>query len=296
MSAKKVIRDPLWATLVGALVAAMGVSFFVFVQSGEAVPRAAAEEQPPSASVSPLIVGGTAVPNGKYPFVSYIELYRNGRPIGSCTGTLIDRDSVLTAAHCLVNTTGALVAVGVTDLTQGDQGQVIGASEPFIHPSYNGQRNEAYDAAVLSLKRPVKGIQPIKLATASQNNLETPGRKLTVAGWGLTKPKGKQTPPRMREVSVPVVSDSRANRAYASFPPRWHYFPSLAVAAGEKGKGACFGDSGGPLFDPGSLTQVGITSHGPPKNPACAMARYPAAFTEVNNPQIRNFILAAAKR
>jgi hypothetical protein len=34
----KVIGGPLWATLVGALVAAMVVSFFVFVQSGEAAP------------------------------------------------------------------------------------------------------------------------------------------------------------------------------------------------------------------------------------------------------------------
>jgi len=48
----KFIGNPLWATLVGALVAAMVVSFFVFVQSGEAGPQAA-DEQTPYASVSP---------------------------------------------------------------------------------------------------------------------------------------------------------------------------------------------------------------------------------------------------
>jgi hypothetical protein len=71
MAVDKFIRNPLWATLVGALVAAMVVSVVVFVQSGEAVPQAA-DEQTPYASVSPkspLIVGGTAVPNGKYPFM-----------------------------------------------------------------------------------------------------------------------------------------------------------------------------------------------------------------------------------
>jgi secreted trypsin-like serine protease len=96
----------------------------------------------------------------------------------------------------------------------------------------------------------------------------------------------------MREVSVPVVSDSRAKRAYQSQGLR--YLPSLDVAAGKKGKSACFGDSGGPLFDSGSRTQVGITSHGAPGG--CGRARYPAVYTEVNNPEIRDFILAAAKR
>src|SRR5215208_7506943 len=203
MTVDKFIRNPLWATLVGALVAAMGVSFFVFVQSGEAAPQAA-DEQTTYASVSPKIVGGTAVPNGKYPFMAYVELYGKGKSVWACGGTLIDRDSVLTAAHCLKNTTGAVVALGRTDLKEKNRGQVIEASRPFIHPHYEGS---GYDAGVLKLKRAVKGIKPIKLATAKQNNLETPGRKLTVAGWGLTGFNGTHPTNRLRQAQVPVVSD-----------------------------------------------------------------------------------------
>jgi secreted trypsin-like serine protease len=88
-----------------------------------------------------------------------------------------------------------------------------------------------------------------------------------------------------------VVSDSRAKQAYQSQGLK--YLPSLMVAAGKKGKSPCYGDSGGPLFDSGSRTQVGITSEGPR---SCGSTRYPAVYTEVNNPEIRNFILAAAKR
>src|SRR5687768_15167192 len=279
----------LWATLVGALVAAMMVAaaFFVFVQSGEAAPQAA-DEQPSSASVSPMIVGGTAVPDGTYPFVAYVELYK-GKRVFACTGSLIDQDSVLTAAHCLLNTTGAKVIVGRTDLRKKNRGQEIGASRPFIHPRYLGN---GYDAGVLKLRRPVKGIKPIKLATAKQNKLEKPGRILTAAGWGLVKQRPDILPKRMHEVSIPVVSDSRAKRAYQSQGPK--YLTSLHVAAGKKGKSPCFGDSGGPLFDYGSRTQVGITSHGAVQK--CGTARYPGVYTEVNNPNIRNFILAAAKR
>jgi secreted trypsin-like serine protease len=289
MSVNKFIKDPLWASLVGAVVAAMVVSLIVFVQSGEAVPRAA-DEQPPYASVSPTIVGGTAVPDGKYPFMAYVELYK-GKRVFACTGSLIDRDSVLTAAHCLVSTTGAKVIVGRTDLRKKNQGQEIGASRPFIHPLYNGN---GYDAGVLKLRRPVKGIKPIKLATAKQNYLEKPGHILTAAGWGAVRQRPEIYPNRMQEVSVPVVSDSRAKRAYQqSQAPT--YLPSLHVAAGKKGKGPCFGDSGGPLFDSGSRIQVGIDS--PYAVQKCAaQARYPEVFTEVNNPEIRNFIVWAAKR
>src|SRR5829696_7275859 len=307
MAVDKFFRNPLWATLVGALVAAMGMSFFVFVQSGEAAPQAAADEQPPYASVSPMIVGGTAVPNGKYPFM--VALLDKRKPGGAfqeqfCDGTLIDKDSVLTAAHCVFSNRGIfpsrmklVVVVGRTALNQ-NRGQLRSAplSHRFIHPRYNGnKRGDVYDAAVLKLSRPVKGIKPIKLATARQNDLEKPGRILTAAGWGSVRSKPQSVedyPNRMREVSVPVVSDSRAKRAYQSKGLK--YLPSLQVAAGKKGKSVCFGDSGGPLFDSGSRTEVGITSHGGPGG--CGRARYPAVYTEVNNPEIRNYILAAAKR
>jgi secreted trypsin-like serine protease len=289
----KVIRNPLWATLVGALVAAMVVPVFVFVQSGEAVPRAAADEQPSSASVvSPMIVGGTEVPNGKYPYVAFVKIYRNNKLFTKCGGSLIDKNSVLTAAHCLEKATGAIVVVGRTDLRKKNQGQEIGASRPFIHPRYLGN---VYDAGVLKLRRAVKGIKPIKLATARQNNLEKPGHILTSAGWGSVRSKpqsNKDFPKRMREVSIPVVSDSRAKRAYQSQGIK--YSPSLQVVAGKKGKSPCYGDSGGPLLDSGSRTQVGIDNYS--AKAECALGRYPEVFTEVNNPNIRNFILAAAKR
>ena len=290
MSAEKFIRNPLWATLVGASLAAV-VSFFVFVRSTDAAPHTADKQTPPYASVSPkspMIVGGSALPNGKYPFMAYVKLYRNGKRSGFCAGSLIDQDSVLTAAHCLMNTTGAVVVVGRTDLRK-NRGQEIGASRPFIHPRYLGN---GYDAGVLKLRRPVKGIKPIKLATAKQNYLERAGHILRAAGWGVMKQRPDILPKRMHEVSVPVVSDSRAKRAYQSQGPK--YLPSLKVAAGKKGKSPCFGDSGGPLFDSGSRTQVGITSHGAVQK--CGTARYPVVYTEVNNPNIRNFILAAAKR
>src|ERR687898_1335881 len=297
MSVDKFIRNPLWATLVGAFVAAMVVSYFVFVQSGEATPQAA-EEQTPYASVSPkspMTVGGIAVPNGKYPFMA--ALLDKSRAADAfdelfCGGTLIDKDSVLTAAHCLVNAKPdkLQVVLGRTALNQ-HRGQLRSVSGRFIHPRYNGN---GYDAALLKLSLPVKGIKPIKLATAKQNNLEKPAHILTTAGWGVVKQRPGPfdiRPKRMHEVSVPVVSDSRAKRTYQSQGLK--YLPSLQVAAGKKGNGACFGDSGGAFFDSCSPAQGGVTSH---RAGGCGRARYPAVYTEVNNAQIGKWILSAAKR
>jgi secreted trypsin-like serine protease len=325
----EVIGSPLWATLVGALVAAIAVAaFFVFVQSGEAAPQAATDKQSPYASSSPKITDGNAVPNGKYPFMAYVKLYRNGKIYQSCGGSLIDQDSVLTAAHCLINTTGAVVVVGRTDLRKKNRGQVIEASRPFIHPRYNG---DEYDAGILKLRRPVKGIKAIKLASSKQNNLEKPGRKATVAGWGSTTARpacypsfrSPVFPNRMREAQVPIVSDFRADQLYQDLSARsicrfrdlrFTYTPSLMVAAGGTGKDTCQGDSGGPLFvarapdvngdndgkngdgDNGAssakYTQIGITSFGP----GCGPERYPSAYTEVNASPIASFIKRAASQ
>src|SRR5687768_13200305 len=174
MSIDKTIRNPRWATLVGTLVAAMVVSLVVFVRSGEAAPQAA-DEQIPYASVSPkspMIVGGTAVPNGKYPFMAaLLDKSRSGEAFDElfCGGTLIDKDSVLTAAHCLVNPKPdkLQVVIGRTALSQ-NRGQLRSVSRRFILPRYKGN-GYGYDVAILKLIRPVKGIMPIKLATGKQN-------------------------------------------------------------------------------------------------------------------------------
>jgi secreted trypsin-like serine protease len=237
--------------------------------------------------VEPRIVGGTPVPNGKYPFMTIMSIeFANGTS-GLCGGSLIDPNSVLTAAHCLVNAQAVRLAVGRTVISQTQQGQFRVPTTAFIHPQYNGGRNFRYDAAVIKLPRAVRGIKPIKLATAKQNRLESPGHRLKIAGWGSTREGGNVTD-RMREVSVPVVSDRTAKRAYSSA-----YSPSLMVAAGVRGKDACQGDSGGPLFQPGiTRTQVGIVSFGR----GCARPRFPGVTAEVNNSSIRTFIVNAARR
>jgi secreted trypsin-like serine protease len=254
----------------------------------------AAADEP---TYQPRVIGGTSVPNGKYEFVAALLDTRYGSTAyyqQFCGGALIDKDSVLTAAHCVYgeSATPLQVAVGKTVLSS-DQGQTRRVSRIFVHPKYNPNLNIAHDVAVIKLKRPVSGIAPVKLATASQDYLETPGRDATVAGWGNTVAQppdgdaGSSWPDRMREAQVPLVSDSQGQSVYGS-----SYFPSLMVAAGETGKDTCQGDSGGPMFSKVSdrYTQIGVTSFGT----GCGASGYPGVYAEVNASAIRNFITNAA--
>lgn len=257
-------------------------------------------------------VGGNPVSNGKYSFM--VSLQVRGIPNNSghfCGGTLIDRDSVLTAAHCVegignrprdfISASRVRVVVGTTVL-KSNQGQERKIKKIKRHPSY---KNFKYDAAVIQLDRPVSSIKPIKIATARQNSLERPGRKGRIAGWGNTAKQelaeqflgtgDVKLPNRMQEARPPLVSDGQANRVYGSAGLRrfTDYEPRLMVAAGKVGVDSCQGDSGGPLFARTGkrYTQIGITSFGL----GCAAILFPGVYAEVNSPPIRNFIVRAAR-
>ena len=274
--------------LVGALLLGLAIAMPVFAQ------EATTEEDQP---VQPQVVGGTAVPDGKYKFVAALLDTRFGSTAYQqqfCGGSLIDRDSVLTAAHCVDGTSARplRVTVGRTVLSSS-QGQTRGVARIFVHPNYNGASSSAFDAAILELGSPVSGIGAVQLLNPQQNGPETPGRLATVAGWGNTIQQppsgsaGTSYPDRMREAQVPVVSDTRAEGIYGP-----EYYPSLMVAAGQEGKDTCQGDSGGPLFinASGRYTQVGITSFGY----GCGASGYPGVYTEVNASSVRNFVVRAA--
>ena len=74
--------------------------------------------------------------DGTYPFMAFLEIeFRNGS-VSRCGGTLIARDSVLTAAHCVRNARRVLLTVGRTVISQS-QGQLRSVRYAFTHPRYN---------------------------------------------------------------------------------------------------------------------------------------------------------------
>jgi secreted trypsin-like serine protease len=258
----------------------------------------------------PQVVGGTAVPYGKYPFMVSLQADKSNARLHRghyCGGSLIDRNSVLTAAHCVsfiskfttpltLSFRDVRIVVGGTVLNskQGQSRRIQKLSDISIHPRFNENVSPRYDAAVIKLGTPVTK-SALALAKTGSNRLEHAGRLATIAGWGTTRAEpvsgsaGSNIPDRMQEARVPLVSDASCEGTY-----KGAFFPAVMVCAGEKGMGVCHGDSGGPMWatTSGGRRQIGITSGGK----GCATARYPDVFTEVNAPDIKSFIRRAANR
>jgi secreted trypsin-like serine protease len=260
-----------------------------------------------AAFAAPHIVGGSPVPSSdKYPWIAALLDVNRRVPGGTdqdmqiCGASLIDSDSVLTAAHCInVAPRYLRVVLGRAQLSASG-GEVRQVLNSYEHPNYTGgSDNDKYDVAVLTLDKPVTGITPVKLPLSTDNWSEQPGKSQTIAGWGAMMAGGTARPDRMQEVKVPVVSDADAAKPGSGF------VPDLMISAGEKGKDTCQGDSGGPLF--ASYKSLGKRPPGttPPPNPpyqygitafgnGCGVE--PGTYTEVNAPSIREFITTSMNK
>ena len=254
--------------------------------------------------LEPYVIGGDPVPDDKYRYVAAL-LNKNisGGPAFQqfCGGTLIDRDSVLTAAHCFagdaVNHPGRYrVLLGRARLDDAGKGVSRDVKRIFRHPRFHFPN---HDAAVLKLERPVRDVPRLALAPVSSGNrFERPGTSATVAGWGAVNNRPTY-PLRMQELVVPIVRDAYAQRVWPS-KVGFRFYPKNMVAAGKAtGENACFGDSGGPLIKKvqrnGRVVpyQIGIVSGG---SDPCAQAGVPTGYAEVNSTEISPFIKDAASR
>lgn len=233
-------------------------------------------------SLDPRITGGVEVdPPGKYPFMAAL-VTRGGDAFWDqfCGGSVIAADWVLTAAHCVVGESAGTidVVVGRHDLTS-DAGERIRASLILIHPSYDDVSLEN-DLALIRLATPTS-VEPVRLP--SDGSLEGAGTAVTVLGWGDTL-STPQWPDGLREVTLPLVSDTDCQAAYAGFDYPEYVLPSaLMLCAGDLAAGgidSCSGDSGGPLFatTTDGFTQLGIVSWGN----ECGLPGYPGVYTRVS--------------
>ncbi|XP_055494061.1 serine protease 27-like [Leucoraja erinacea] len=218
------------------------------------------------------IVGGSSTDDGEWPFI--VSLQVGGQH--SCAATLISCRWILTAAHCIGNSSAESwnAVFGVHFLkrpTKDIQRQTIKKIE--IHP--HASTNFNYDVALLELAEPVEYtdfVQPACLPAASTS---VSGQTCTTIGWGQTSENVGSSSDELLKTEVKVFTNTQCQKKMPTITTH-----VICAGVPEGGKDACRGDSGGPLLcqdkNSGAWLVAGVISAGV----GCGRPDHPGLYTE----------------
>ncbi|CAF1150060.1 unnamed protein product [Adineta ricciae] len=221
------------------------------------------------------IIGGETAKPHSWPWIVSIQFIGH-----RCGGTLINREWILTAAHCSL-LQYSQIHIGIHDTTSSSA-IVRNVSQVIHHPDFVPPPKHINDIALIRLSEPIDfSTHDINAATtclpSQSNDIDYPraGTTLAVVGWGVVKPNGFPAT-QLQQVRVAALenADPRCNRAVYD---RERQFCAMVDGGG---KDACQGDSGGPIHQwlGDHWEQVGIVSFGN----GCAEAQNPGIYTRLS--------------
>ncbi|KAJ6224689.1 hypothetical protein RDWZM_003234 [Blomia tropicalis] len=236
------------------------------------------------------IVGGNRSYEGEFPWQVSIRLtHPQAGKVGHwCGGVLVDKQWVITAAHCIINPLFMLPQAKHWEVRVGEYHQKMEdgyeqtypVSDVFHYPLYKGYDN---DIALMKLSESVQTnefVQPICLPTSSR--FDYFDRECVASGWGKLDHNRKGSDV-LQKVRINVFDNSLCQQAYYNkfkiSIRNWHLCAGTDDEKG--GKGTCHGDSGGPLqCKIGSTWYLaGVTSFGS----GCAKPGFPDVYTKITH-------------
>lgn len=189
-----------------------------------------------SSSIAFGISGGIPAPS----FISQQTIMIVSTRGAICTGAVIARDLVLTAAHCVAPKSNYAVSV------KGSAPRVIQIARIVLHPKFDPRQFETRvpspDMAIVKLVEPLPAnYRSAKLV--SDPVLPKRGTLFTLAGFGFEKDGDERSLGTLRSISLPSVGTTGGIM--------------VRVSSGNGGtQGACTGDSGGPAYLNGELAGI----------------------------------------
>jgi secreted trypsin-like serine protease len=226
-----------------------------------------------------------------------------------CGGSIIARQWILTAAHCVVDEnnraippTEIVVRSSSVDLFKGDLHAV---AQVIVHENY-GAAGFDNDIALLQLRQPISSATgPVGAIPVAMQGQPLPEGPAVVIGWGMMEEQ--VFPTTLMETDIDIVPNGTCNAGMAEQSrrelggfllgigqanniPQDRLEEAFAILSNSMGevlspnmicagipsgeRTSCNGDSGGPLLvrqPDGSWLQVGIVSWG--REPANAQTR-----------------------
>lgn len=230
------------------------------------------------------IIGGSEAIAGDEVTLSTAALVtvEDGKVHTTCTGTLIAKDLILTAAHCVTYPRQIYVWFGASLPKAEDLPNLISVSGKSIHPEFKYVQKGSFitgyyttavnDMALLRLESEAPEgtvTRPILDETSTIYG----GDRLLLAGYGIVEDDymfGRQTGLNWVYVEVQKVVEN------------------MIVTDQTNSEGACAGDSGGPAY---ILTSKGLTVVGATRGPH-AGAKNCSTFGEYTSVEkLKSFIL-----
>ncbi|KAF5288695.1 hypothetical protein FQR65_LT11960 [Abscondita terminalis] len=208
--------------------------------------------------VRPLITYGQSTSDGEWPWHAALYRYKGANMQYLCGGSLISKNHVLTAAHCVtksktnltVNQELLLIYLGKHNLYKQDSTvQNMGVDRIIPHPEYNASYLHN-DLAILQLERPAEITNFVRYVCLWEEDVNLNSildRLGTVVGWGFDE-TGDVTESLM-QAKMPVVSTETCIFSNRDFFSR--FTSDKTFCAGfRNGTSACTGDSGGGMVFP----------------------------------------------
>lgn len=171
------------------------------------------------AEQEPAVYGGTAANYCGWPTAVFVSFGGS-----ACSGTLVEPNIVITAAHCPNSVSGRSAVVSFGEGFGGGERDV--AATCFSNPSWTGAVGPQ-DYGYCLLDTPVTDVPIIPPAWGCDVSALTPGREVVIVGFGQSDNGGSGS---KREATTTIVNIG--DQAFI----------------GGQGQDACQGDSGGPVY------------------------------------------------
>ncbi|KAM6202535.1 mast cell protease 4-like [Rhynchocyon petersi] len=190
-------------------------------------------------AVAEKIIGGHEAKPHSRPYMVYLRFWREDTK-RKCSGVLVQKDFVLTAAHCQGSSMN--VILGAHDIKQQERTQQrIPVKNAIPHPDYDN-RTKLNDIMLLQLQTKARLTAAVRtLSLPVGNSRVSPGQLCSVAGWGWISVNVSTS--KLHEVELTIQEDQVCKRRYS----KYYKGSELCVGDPKKRMASFKGDSGGPL-------------------------------------------------